>query len=47
MQCQFERKYKRSYETATEKELNQFIFTSVSTNYKHHFVCAMGTNTAV
>lgn len=29
MQCQFERKFKRSYETATEKELNQFIFTFV------------------
>lgn len=26
IQCQYERKYKRSYENATEQDLKQFIF---------------------
>ncbi|KAF3927140.1 hypothetical protein ABW20_dc0100093 [Dactylellina cionopaga] len=30
MQCQFERKYKRSYETATDADLEQFSFSTLS-----------------
>ncbi|KAJ6262802.1 Vacuolar import and degradation protein [Drechslerella dactyloides] len=30
MQCQFERKYQRSYETATDADLEQFSFTTLS-----------------